>query len=179
MNIQTITKKPGAVGAILRLAILAIGLLIGIIGAFSEIPSYSGQGFIYRFFRFFADIGACGMVGVFFWGAVKWCGFLGSRTLDWASAFWDSFIALNFFTLAVKACLWLSIVVAPFSVGMGVILIPVMGIVALMAKFSASAIAMLLLAVVCFLIILILACFELKKLNIISFKEIAMKVGIS
>ncbi len=178
MKHQLFTKTPGTVGALFRLTILALGLLFGVIAAFASVPSYAGQGFFYRFFRFFADIGAMGMLAVFFWGASKWCAFLGGRTVCWANNFWNSFIALNFFTLAVKACLWLSIVVAPFSVGMGVILLPVMGIVGLMAKFSGSALAMLLLAAVCFLILFLLACFDLKKLNICVFRELRKKMGL-
>ncbi len=171
MNNQICTKKSGTVGAILRLAILAIGLLIGIMAAFSASASYSGQGFLYRFVRFFADIGAVGMVSVFFWCASKWCGFLGSRTLGWAGSFWDSFMALNLFTLAVKACIWISIVVAPFTIGMGAMLMPVMGLVSLMANTSDSIIAMFLLALVCLLVIAILVGIELKKLNVITFRE--------
>ncbi len=163
MNNQN--TNTGKTGSIIRLTILGLSLVIGLIGAIGDLFAPNGRDILQRLALFVGDIGAMGLTAVFIWFSIKWCAFLGSRTLGWAGAFWNNFIALNLFTLFVKICIWLAIVIMPFTVGMGVLLAPVMALLFKLMELTDNFLVMLLFSTVSLAVTVFLAWLELKKLN--------------
>ncbi len=161
------TNATGNSGSILRLVLLALSLAIGIIAGFSELFNDNIDGFLRRISVGIGDIGAMMLVAIYFCLSGKLFRLVGSHSLSWAGAFWDTFLPLNLYTLAIKVCLWLAIVIMPFTLGMGALLMPVFFLVLFMAKMSANLLVMLLITAATLALTAWLARKDLQKLQLI------------
>ncbi len=116
MKNNTNLPIPGRKGAIARLIVLAIFALIAFLGSFGTIGEFiPKQGFWNALVE---AIGGCGVLlltGAWFWGLMKWIGFIAPKSFGAAGALWNGWIPLTFLGLYIKACLWLIIAMAPIS----------------------------------------------------------------
>lgn len=117
MNTYTTNKKvPGRKGAIARLIILGLVALIGVLASFLTLPEYiARRGFGLALLEAFGGCGIIFLAGAFFWGMIKWIGFIAPKSFRIANKLWRGWIPLTFLGVYIKACLWLIIAIAPCS----------------------------------------------------------------
>ncbi|MBR6563232.1 MAG: hypothetical protein IKK70_04770 [Clostridia bacterium] len=99
-------------GAIARLIFMAIAAVIGIVASYAAI-GYTG------FAKAFINSSMGFIVAAIIWPIWKWVGFILPKCWGWAKAFWQSFEALNLFTLYIKFCIFVIILFLPMSIATG------------------------------------------------------------
>ncbi len=136
---QTNNTSASSKGAKTRIIATAIAAVLGIILTFSAAIS---SGFSLKtVLEFpFALATMVGVLGLCTWAFVKWFHIMGKKPIGWAAKFWHSFLPLNFFTLFIKAYLWLVIIIVsyliPTCIVGGLISAIVMGILRITAASS-------------------------------------------
>lgn len=109
-------KVPGRAGAIARLivmfAIVALGLFSIVASIFTSNWTL-GQLIV----ESIASIGLMLLLGAWFWGMMKWVGFIAPKSLGWAKSFWRAWSPLTFFGLYIKVMIFAVVLIAPISAG--------------------------------------------------------------
>lgn len=114
---KTKVKVPGRAGAIARLIVMALMILLGmcvVIGsAFSNEMSFGEliTGVTW-------GTGTMLLLGAWIWIVMKWIGYIAPKSLQWAKSFWCAWHPLTFFGLYIKAMIFLVILIAPSSASM-------------------------------------------------------------
>ena len=99
-------------GAILRLVIMAISVIIGIVAAYASIGETG-------FLKAFVNSSMGFIFAAVLWPIWKWVAFILPKSWSWAKGFWQSFVALNFFTLYIKFSIFVVILFLPVSIATG------------------------------------------------------------
>lgn len=109
-------KVPGRKGAIARLIMLGVFAVIGLLSSFGTIPQFAEkQGLGAAILEAFAGCGVIFLTGGFFWGLIKWIGFIAPKSFGLAKRFWCGWIPMTFLGVYLKCALWLIIAIAPCS----------------------------------------------------------------
>lgn len=115
-NMNWKAKFPGKKGAIARLIVLALCAGIGLLVSFGTLGNYIPErGFWQAILDAFAGCGEIFLLGAVFWITIKWIGFIAPISFGWAKRFWQSWVPLTWFGLYIKFCIWMIILVAPYS----------------------------------------------------------------
>ncbi len=109
-DVKSLKKKKR--GAILRLIVMALAVIIGIVASYASIGE---TGFAKAFIN--SSMGF--IFAAVVWPIWKWVGFILPKSWSWAKSFWQSFEALNLFTLYIKFCIFVVILFLPVSIATG------------------------------------------------------------
>jgi hypothetical protein len=108
---------PGKKGAIARLIVLGITVLIGLLFSFGSIPDMiPKRGLFPAIWEAIGGSGTIFLLAAFFWGAMKWLGFIAPKSFHIANSFWQLWTPLTFLGVYVKVCIWLIITVVPCEI---------------------------------------------------------------
>lgn len=105
---------PGKKGAIARLIVMGLFVVIALISCVGFLMSADG-GFIDVVLETLVSFGTLCTVGAWFWFAMKWIGFIAPKSFGLANTMWCSWHVLTIFGLYIKAMVWA--VCALFPIG--------------------------------------------------------------
>ena len=151
---------PGNKGAIFRLCLVAVTLIIGLVLTVAAVPYVNGglgDVLIAILTGFVCSI----MAAALFWGFAKWTAFIFPKALAGARRFWNSLYALSLLALVIKVMVWIYLLMLPIVL-YGIILTPLYLIVFALSLLPFEFIAVLLLVLlsvgVLFFVVLLDVC---------------------
>lgn len=107
-------KVPGRKGAVARIVILLFFVIIGLLASILTLPEYIQKlGAERAIPEAFAGCAVLFLVGEFFWGLIKWIGWMGKKSFAAARWFWDEWPVFTIFGLVLKGPICLVIAMAP------------------------------------------------------------------
>lgn len=161
----------GRTGAIVRLVLSAIAIVISVFGFFHSLFTIDRITFANTLVHTFQDAGAVCMVVVVLWSTIKWCIFIAPKSRDWAGNVWERWIPLTIFGWVVKVMVVIWIFLTPILTIPGMLMGALASI--LMKVFLAET-SNLLLWVLYFLVCFVLMLFMLRlDWNLIRGKKAA------
>ena len=117
-TIKTVFTSPK--GAKSRLVVTAAAAVLGAVMAVAA--TLSAEFSLRTILEF--PVALASMIGIFglsAWMIAKWISFMGRKPIEWAAAFWHSFLPLNLFTFLIKAYIWVIIIIASYLIPTSVI----------------------------------------------------------
>ena len=127
-------KRKGRKGAIARLVVAGLTLVITLVAAVMTMFTQDGLGDAVT--GFFAVLGTGALVGAMILILCKWLGFILPKSFGWANRFWRSWHALTIFGLYLKGCVWVFILLIPVSVMTSLISTACFSVVMLLVNFG-------------------------------------------
>jgi len=104
-NSNEVLPIPGKKGAIARLIVMGLFVVIALISCVGFLMSADG-GFIDVVLETLVSFGTLCTVGAWFWGMMKWIGFIAPKSFSLANTMWCSWHVLTIFGLYIKAMVW-------------------------------------------------------------------------
>ena len=108
-------KRSSKVGAILRLLVSGAFAVWAVFTAFGYAFDGDAQTVSQLFNDLFQEVGAGLLMTTIPWLLMKWGAYIFPKSLSWANGMWRGWIAITPIGLAVKAMLWLYILILPFT----------------------------------------------------------------
>ncbi len=125
-SITTSQKVPGHSGAIARLAVLTVMILISVVACVGTLPKYiQTRGFGQALLDALCSMGTLLLTGAFIWAVMKWIAYAMPKAYRLAIRFWNGWIPLTFFGVYLKACAFCVILCWPACIP-GVLFAPIM-----------------------------------------------------
>lgn len=110
-------KVPGRGGAIARLIVMYLMVVIGLVSVVVSI--FTSEWTLGQLItEGIASVGLMLLLGAWFWSIMKWVGFIAPKSLGWAKGFWHAWRPLTFFGLYIKFMIFMVILIAPISIGL-------------------------------------------------------------
>lgn len=109
-------KIPGRGGAIARLIVMYLCVVIGFVTGFGSLFTEDGS-FGHVILSAIAGGNMLSLLGAWLWGIIKWFGFMVPKAFGWAKAVWNAWIPLTFFGVYLKCVAFIVILMLPISAG--------------------------------------------------------------
>ena len=158
----------GNKGAIVRLGLVVVTLLVGLVLTFISLPFVGGLGNILS--AFLSGILSSIVAGTVIWALAKWCVFIFPKSYAVAQRFWRSLSALSIIGLVLKAMTWIYLLFLPISL-FGLMLAPAYLLVMLLSKMGSEFLATLILIVLCVGALLFEVHLDICKLQGVDWKQ--------
>ena len=110
------SKVPGRGGAIARLIVMYLCVIIGFVTGFGSLFTEEGS-FGHVILSAIAGGNMISLLGVWIWTIMKWFGFIVPKAFGWAKAVWRAWIPLTFFGVYLKCVAFVVILMLPISAG--------------------------------------------------------------
>lgn len=162
-RISRASEIPGGKAAMIRLGLVAATILGVMALSVSTLPPIA-DGLDSFLTAVLSGIVTSVMCAAILWGLAKWTAFIFPKAHSAACRFWDNFCALNILGLAIKAMIWVYLLMMPVTL-YGIILSPLFCLVYALSMIGSQLVSRLILILVCFGALSIMVLLDVCKLK--------------